>query len=449
MPDLDLAVEAAVVHGQLSAGISPAVLASRASTARLVITEMRAFNPHGRAPAWTEPEDEFLRQNLGWLAEDEMAGRLGRTPVAVHLRWKRDLRLPAPSKAPDILTANQVAEGLGVDLHIVAHWIDSGLLPGRRLPNNRVMRVVRRADLRRWLVQPEHWLYFDPERIDRGPHRRAGDFYDEDFWRSARRLAGLAHAHWGDEWWRARQVADHHGVTASDVQRFIRSGRIAAVQVRNLSGRHADPHWAPWFVRRSEATRADLVFTRGKGSGHEKPQSRAADAFLVLARAVGLSVNAIAAMGYPGGVKNLFYRWAQLERKRLIPGLVREFGLKVVYRPRAGALFADWRDYRDRFPRLARALQRFQAGDELGVRDLCYVRGVLQKWAAWHARTPAQRKFARSLITPRLDRGPARRAEHFRALHQQLRAWGAHADPLRRRSPRRRGPLDGGTRIRP
>jgi hypothetical protein len=430
-PDLDLAIESAVVHGQLAAGVSPAVLASRASTARLVITEMRAFNPHGRAPAWTAAEDDFLRASLGHLSEDEMARRLGRTPVAVHLRWKRDLRLSAPSKAPDVLTANQVAEGLGVEAHVVLHWVDSGLLPGRRLPNNRVMRVVRRADLRRWLVQSEHWLYFRAERVGQGPSRRAGNGYDAGFWRSACRLVGLARARWGDEWWRARQVADHHGVTTNDVKRFIKSGRLAAVQVRNLSGRHADPHWAPWFVRRSEATRADLVFTRGKGSGHEKPQSRAADAFLVLARAVGLSVNAIAAMGYPGGMKNLCYRWAQLERKRLIPGLIREFGLKVQYRPRTGMLFADWRDYRDRFPRLARACQRFRAGEELGVRDLCYVRGVLQKWATWHARTTAQRKFARSLMIPAQAGTGARRAEHFRALHQQLRAWGADADPLR------------------
>ena len=39
-----------------------------------------------KSPAWTPDEDNFLRQHLGVLSEEEIAARLGRTPAAVQLR---------------------------------------------------------------------------------------------------------------------------------------------------------------------------------------------------------------------------------------------------------------------------------------------------------------------------------------------------------------------------
>src|SRR5574341_772118 len=360
---LDLDIESALVHGQLAAGISPARLAVRMEP-RLVIVASHAFRPGGRAPDWTRAEDAFLRQALGWLSEDEIARRLGRTPVAVHLRWKRDLHLSAPSKAPEVLTANQIAEGMGMDLHAVGYWIDSGLLPGRRLPTQDVTRIVARAVFLRWLVNPEHWMYFDPNRVGgEAATARAGVIFDFGFWQHARRLLDLARARWNDEWWSARQIADYHGVTTKDVQRYIRLGRLPAMQIVNLSGRHATPHWSLWFARRSDAEQ--LVFQFGAGSGHAKDWSRAADAFLILALAVGLSTNAIGRMGFYGGAKDVYYRWSLLQRKRLISETICAFDLPVCYFPRRQIVFADWREVPDRFPRLTRALRRFKAGDDL------------------------------------------------------------------------------------
>lgn len=419
---LDLLVESAVIHGQLKAGVSPAVVASRTSLKALVPAAARDF-VQGCSPAWTQAEDDFLRQHLGRLHEAEIARRLGRTVIAVHLRWKRDLRLPAPSKSPDVLTANQIANGMGMDLHTVASWIDRGLLPGRRLPMKDVTRVVGRVAFLCWLVNPENWPLFKPERVGGNAPmlHRGAQCYDQAFWAKARRLVELAQARWGDEWWTTRQAADYHGVDSQDVHRYIQLGRLSGVHVRNLSGRHGHPRWSPWFVRRSEVQQ--LVFKFGKGSGHELPWSEPADVFLILAKAIGLSTNAINAMcGYT--TQRISYRLGFLRNKKRIPGLIRKYGLKVEYNSRTGALFADWKDYRGRFPRVARAMQRLRAGHELNRRDLCDVRGVLQSWAEWHGRTREQKRFARSLITV-----GTRQARHFHALVAQMRGW---ADPFRR-----------------
>jgi len=50
------------------------------------------------------------------------------------------------------------------------------------------------------------------------------------------------------------------------------------------------------------------------------------------------------------------------------------------------ALLADWRDFTDRFPRLAATLDRFaQDPDRAVPADLCTGRGVLAAWLAWYA----------------------------------------------------------------
>jgi len=78
--------------------------------------------PRRKPLPWSEREDEFLRQNLGVLSEEEIGAALRRTLTAVHLRWKRDLGLPAPSKTPGYMTANQAAKILAVDVHAVCRW---------------------------------------------------------------------------------------------------------------------------------------------------------------------------------------------------------------------------------------------------------------------------------------------------------------------------------------
>lgn len=197
---------------------------------------------------WTAAEDQFLKDNLGKLTNKEMGRALGRSHLGVHLRWSRDLHLPAPSKAPGVLTAHQAARMLGIDAHKIAHWVDKGFIPGRMMAGGRKIRLINRQDFITWLLEPEHWIYFDIHQV-----------------KDAELKKQLKHAakEWGDEWWATPKVAQYHGVITSDVKRYIKLGRIKATQIQHsLGGRHPDQYWAYWFVLKSEATRVDLTFIR-------------------------------------------------------------------------------------------------------------------------------------------------------------------------------------------
>ena len=143
------------------------------------------------ARRWLAHEDKFLRENLGILSDDAIGEALGRTPTAVHLRWKRDLGLPVPSKDPAMLTPGGIAALLGVDRSAPADWMDRGLLPVRFLPMARRIRVVGRTQFLMWFVNPLNWAYFD--------HRKVKDPY-------LRRLLQLKRRRWNDAWWTTSQV---------------------------------------------------------------------------------------------------------------------------------------------------------------------------------------------------------------------------------------------------
>jgi len=255
--DLDFLIEAAAAQGELAAGVSRAVVAARASDPRLlIVTGAPASCTHN--PPWTAAEEEFLRAQLGHTSEAEIGARLGRSVSGVHIHWKRELRLPSPSKDPRVLTANQVAEGTGVDSHVAMGWFDGGLFESRRLPTEDQTRVVERDTFLRWLLEPESWIYFNPRRVGSQPGPRAGEIFDAEFWTEARSALDQARREWGDQWWTSRRVADYHGIDTSDVKRHLQLGRLHGVQAVNLSGRHPDQYWRLWFVRRSEAIAADL-----------------------------------------------------------------------------------------------------------------------------------------------------------------------------------------------
>lgn len=202
---------------------------------RLAVAEDAA---NGRR-TWTAAEDQYVRDHLGWLTDAEMAEALGRTPVAVHLRWNLDLKLCGPSKAPEVITANRAAEALGIDAHKVAHWVDVGLIRGRFMAGGRNIRLIQRETFRRWALNPENWVYFD--------HRLVMD-------PELRRMMAKRARRWGDEWWTTRQVAEHHGVEVGDVKRYIQMGRIHSVRLPvSLGGRHAERKWSNHFVLKSEA----------------------------------------------------------------------------------------------------------------------------------------------------------------------------------------------------
>ena len=93
--ELDLMIEAASVQSQLETGIAPAVVAARSHFGvrgvRVLSGKSTSEKVSSKSPDWLKEEDEFLKQYLGLLAEEDIADVLGRTICAVHLRWKRDL----------------------------------------------------------------------------------------------------------------------------------------------------------------------------------------------------------------------------------------------------------------------------------------------------------------------------------------------------------------------
>ncbi len=226
-----------------------------------------------RPPRWTPAEDEFLRENLGWMTDDEMGKALGRSAVAVHLRWDRDLGLPGPSKAPNIVTATRAAKMLGIDGHKTAGWVDMGLIPGRLMAGKQTkchtIRLIDRIAFRRWVLNPMNWVYFDIKQVQ-----------DPELKRMLKKRA----RRWGDEWWTVRQVADHHGVNIKNVEQQITRGQLPSFRLPvALGGRHWNRAWSYHFVLRSDALRARFITGRG-GSRKISKFTPAADAWILKAR---------------------------------------------------------------------------------------------------------------------------------------------------------------------
>jgi hypothetical protein len=185
---------------------------------------------------WGEEEDAFLEENLGFLSEAAIAAALGRTVNAVRIRWKRELRLPAPTKTPGYVTANRVAKIMGVDGHSVCRWIERGWLRAHELPfRERHVWRVRDEDLKRFAVNPERWMLFRVEDV-RDLH--------------IARLVTLAQRRWGDRWLRPGEVVAMHGVDDRRVNRYVHEGKVAGAV-----------KWGNWWIRQSVAE--GLHFHRG------------------------------------------------------------------------------------------------------------------------------------------------------------------------------------------
>jgi hypothetical protein len=266
---IDLAVNQAIA----SSGMKRNYIAARSNIPQIMKKETDKVERYGR---WSLEEDNFLRKNLGVLSEEQIARKLGRTKTAVHLRWKRDLLLPAPSKHPNILTANQAADMLNIEIHAFCWWCDHGLIPARVLPGERRIRAIDRLDFKLWVINPQNWIYFDWKRIA-DPNLR--------------RLCELRSQRWNDEWWTARQVADYHGVDVRNVSMMIKRGELHGVQTHvSRGGRHEKRAWAFWYVRKSDAIQAK--FFTGKGSAGWQPGERATQ-WMLKARKLGWGWTAI------------------------------------------------------------------------------------------------------------------------------------------------------------
>lgn len=269
-----------------------------------VVTYGLAAAPSRKEPKWTAEEDRFVIEHLGWITDAEMGAELGRTETAVHLRWDRDLGLPGPSKAPDVITAHQAARALGIDGHKIAHWVDAGIIPGRIMAGGRNIRLIQRVTFLRWACSHDHWMYFDRKRA-RDPH--------------IKRLLQLEAKRWGDEWWSTRQAADYKGVVAKDIMHQIKMGRLPGSMHMpvSLGGRDHNRRWSNWFVLRSEVKA--LVIPRGQGrNGVARNWTPAADRWILKARdQLGMEFQAIArTVGNGQTDKTIMYRYHKIKQGR-------------------------------------------------------------------------------------------------------------------------------------
>lgn len=209
---------------------------------------------------WTPAEDEFLRTNLGHLTEKEIAQKLRRTPISVHIRRERDLHLIAPSKSPDILTAEHVAMGIGSDSKSVHRLIDRGIMPGRRLPASRSIRIVNRPAFLIWLCKPENWIYFKIDQVGamrpRGGRGYTG-VYDFAFWEDARRLVQNKYRRWKDEWLTPGQISRmlHLPSRSRYINVAIHKGNIKAIK------------WVNWRILRSALPKNKTLNFKGEWVG--------------------------------------------------------------------------------------------------------------------------------------------------------------------------------------
>ena len=369
--DLDALLDEVVLHAAVEGGRDPALVAAGCGASRTVAAAAVAGGPPARrgpsnANRWTAAEQAFLEEWAGELGDREIARRLGRSEAAVRVRRiRRGLR--GPMVYADYLTAQDMARALGVDVKSICALIERGLLPAEiaPLPTRKVWRM-RRSAFVAWAVNPMHWPYF--YRVVRAPERIRDV--------ALRRLIVRRAAEWGDEWWTPGEVAAYHGVSDRVVNRRIRAGRLAAVR------------WSNWMVRRSDAASPATRFFGGKGGAmldlYGTPRG---DAFLVLAAAVGIPDAQIGRMTGREGSSAVRIRLDALHRAGYIPWLIHAYELPVAYRPTDGALWADWRPLAHRFPRLARAWARWEAGelrrrDERSDRNL--VNGVLRAAVVWH-----------------------------------------------------------------
>lgn len=367
--DIDDLISGIVIDSQAEDGVSVAWLASMHG-ARAAVVACAGRGSKKRSAPWTKEEEDFLRANLGWLTESEIAERLGRSVNGVRIHWKRELRLVSPSRDPNWLPLNQVAILMGVPCaKTVARWVDKfNLLPARRLALNRKTVAVWRGDLIRFATNPRNWLYFNPDRIiDAG----------------IRRLVEYKRKRWNDEWWSVGQVAAYHGVTVGGVNKRIREGGLSAVDYGN------------WWVLKSHATDPRLKFYRGKGSAETLPWSADLDSWCILARAVGLAFPTIAMLcGWESNRVDVRIRRMSSEH---IQRTIDRAGVPVCYNPDTGALWADWRVVANRFPALTLAISRFHAGQTLSAAQLRLLADVLRSWAQWYADTPDKKKRANKL----------------------------------------------------
>ncbi len=297
-----------------------------------------AQTPSRKAPRWTEKDINRVRELLPFYSPKVVGQILGRSEDGIKIMRQRQ-KIKASSKSEGWLSANRVMRLLGMpDARPVIGWVKKGLVLGHRISGDDTW-MVHEISLRRWIVSPISWLYFDTGRIQ-DPHLA--------------RLAELAQEKWGDEWLTNRQVADLKGTTTRQVGQTIFRRMLPAVHIVGKDGRHENGKWAFWGVKRSDAEAWQF----------KPPPYDLRDrmhAFILLAGAIGLSGMTI------GKMVNLCHgttsqRFSLMNNPRHLKKVIAKYGLKdIEYRRKVGA-HADWRKFAHRFPQVRGAFERYRDG---------------------------------------------------------------------------------------
>ena len=171
--------------------------------------------PSRKAPPWSERDLKRVQELLPFYSPKVVGRMLGRSEDAIKIKRQRQ-HIKASSKTEEWLSANRVMRLLGMpDARPGIGWVKKGLVLGHQVTSDDTW-MVHEISLRRWIVSPISWLYFDSEHIQ-DPHLA--------------RLIELAQEHWGNEWLTTRQVADLKGTTTrqiGDTPRALKGRRLLA-----------------------------------------------------------------------------------------------------------------------------------------------------------------------------------------------------------------------------
>jgi hypothetical protein len=306
-----------------------------------------AQRPSRKAPRWSEKDINRVRELLPYCSPKVVGRILGRSEDGIKIMRQRQ-KIKASSKSEGWLSANRVMRLLGMpDARPVIGWVKKGLVLGHRIAGDDTW-MVEEISLRRWIVSPISWLYFDTGRIQ-DPHLA--------------RLVELAQEKWGDEWLTTRQVAELKGTTTRQVGQTIFRRMLPAIHIVGKDGRHENGKWAFWGVKRSEAEAWQF-----KTPAYDLTDRM--HAFILLAGAIGLSgLNIARLTGLSHSAAS--NRFQMMNNARHLKKMIEKYGFQgIEYRRKVGA-HADWRKFAHRFPQVRSAFERYHDGKS--TMDDCYL----------------------------------------------------------------------------
>lgn len=119
----------------------------------------------GAGRTWTEDEIEYLKEHWGLSPLKNIAEKLNRTKIAVHLKAKRK-KLGMVTRADEYITPNYLAKLLKTDSHIIIRWIKKHNLKAVKkvMVFEREFYLIKHSDLYRWLEKNQD--RFDSRKIE-------------------------------------------------------------------------------------------------------------------------------------------------------------------------------------------------------------------------------------------------------------------------------------------